>query len=141
MASVLSSKHHSIECIVDYSPDELPDEFSWVDQGVVTSVKNQGHCGSCYAFAAISALESQYLIHYEDDNVDLSEQAMIDCVSNGCSGGHSYNVYDYIKEEGVPEEEEVPYLEEVLFASKKKFNLKQISFVFRMTNARVSKVY
>ncbi len=68
---------------------------------MVTSVKNQGSCGSCYAFSAISAVESAYLMKNKKKykSIDLSEQQMVDCTTslgnNGCNGGWMPLIFDY----------------------------------------------
>jgi len=59
-----------------------PREFNWVTQGKVSSVKNQGQCGSCAAFSVIGAVESCYNIQYGDAVDDLSEQHILDCAYN-----------------------------------------------------------
>ena len=60
----------------------LPTEWDWRNKSGVTPVKNQGSCGSCWAFAANCALESLYLIK-KGMNVSLSQQQLVDC-----SGGY-----------------------------------------------------
>jgi cathepsin L len=76
---------------------KAPVSFDWRDKGVVQVVKDQGQCGSCWAFSAVAAQESQWAIR---DGVlySLSEQNLIDCVTtcSGCSGGDKIAAYDYI---------------------------------------------
>ena len=45
---------------------EIPDSVDWVARGAQPPVKDQGHCGSCWIFAAVSALEGNYYINYHD---------------------------------------------------------------------------
>jgi len=59
-----------------------PKDFNWVNQGGVSSVKNQGQCGSCAAFAAMGAIESCYFIQTGVMDDDLSEQHILDCAYN-----------------------------------------------------------
>ncbi|MGC8878876.1 MAG: C1 family peptidase [Anaerolineae bacterium] len=73
----------------------LPAHFNWCEQGKCTPIKNQGACGSCWAFATTGVLESAIKIH---DGVerDLSEQYLLSCnMQNwGCNGGfwaHEYH--------------------------------------------------
>jgi cathepsin L len=67
---------------------ELPDYTNWIAQGGVTPVKNQGQCGSCWAFSTTGALEGAKFIH-TGELTALSEQNLIDCDHKdlGCSGG------------------------------------------------------
>lgn len=58
-----------------------PKDVNWVTQGKVSSVKDQGQCGSCAAFSAIGAIESCYMIKGDMAN-DLSEQHILDCAYN-----------------------------------------------------------
>ncbi|GFH05674.1 kinesin BC2, partial [Haematococcus lacustris] len=65
----------------------LPAEVNWLAQGKVSAVKNQGGCGSCWAFAAVAALESAYLIARPGTTaagpppLHLSEQQIVSCVN------------------------------------------------------------
>ena len=88
--------------------EKLPTAVDWRDEGVVTSVKDQGRCGSCWTFSTTGTLESHYNIHVrgkEIDAIDLSEQQLVDCAgdfdNNGCSGGLPSNAYSYINYNGL----------------------------------------
>ncbi len=70
---------------------------------MVSEVKDQGQCGSCYAFSTIGALESSFikLRNGDSEKLRFSEQEIVDCSkdydNNGCQGGMLKNVYDYIQ--------------------------------------------
>jgi C1A family cysteine protease len=65
----------------------LPASFSWEAQGKCTKVKNQGGCGSCWAFAACGSFESAVKI-WDNVDRDMSEQWLVNCTSGmNCSGG------------------------------------------------------
>jgi len=80
----------------------LPDRFDWREHNGVSAIKNQWVCGSCWAFAAIGALECSILIE-DGIEVDLSEQMSVDCDrgglmgSYGCDGGYHYKHLLYLK--------------------------------------------
>lgn len=91
----------------------LPATFDWrTDQkNVVTPIKNQGSCGSCWAFAAVGAMESKLLIEGNADGADLSEQFVVSCdLSNfACDGGYMSYVYNFLTTTGTTDENCFPY--------------------------------
>ena len=81
--------------MLDASVQALPASFDWLSNGV-TPIKNQGDCGSCWAFSTVGALESQILLQ-GGGTVDLSEQYLVTCNLSGwdCNGGwfaHDYHM-------------------------------------------------
>ncbi|MEM6843624.1 MAG: C1 family peptidase [Bacteroidota bacterium] len=84
--------------------------FNWRDAGKVTPVRNQGGCGSCWAFAAMGAYESSNLIR-NNINADVSEQDVLNCSGAGSCGGGWYDpVFEYMLTTGVAREVDVPYV-------------------------------
>jgi len=88
----------------------LADSVNWVDQGYVTSVKDQRSCGSCWAFSAAGALEGAFF-KKGMDLVSLSPQMFVDCdqISSGCNGGTMESAFYYTKKHGVMTEADYPY--------------------------------
>lgn len=83
----------------------------WVFEKKVTTVKNQGSCGSCWAYATLAALESAFLIQ-QNKVLNLSEQNLVDCSPYNCSGGWLSSTYDWmIKGNTVLLENFYPYKE------------------------------
>jgi C1A family cysteine protease len=76
-------------------------------------VKNQGNCGSCWAFAAVGQVEA--VLNLAADNPDLDkdlsdEYLVSDCFSSGsCCGGWHFDALDSIKDHGIPDEACLPY--------------------------------
>ncbi|EFA75322.1 gamete and mating-type specific protein A [Heterostelium album PN500] len=83
--------------------------------GYVTPIRNQGNCGSCWAFGSVAAMESRYLIKNGNSQVstlDLSEQNAVSCLPNGCEGGWINKVFDAFQSPGIAYESDNPYLAE-----------------------------
>ena len=95
----------------------VPKCVDWRKSFIVGPIKDQGQCGSCWAFSAIGALESQ-VMKVLNQSVSLSEQDMVDCVKNvgsinccdGCEGGEMYSVYQYLINKMDTTETQYPYL-------------------------------
>ncbi|MCG8683461.1 MAG: hypothetical protein MI892_01185, partial [Desulfobacterales bacterium] len=65
------------------STDVVPSYWNWLERGKMTSVKNQGSCGSCWAFATLGAYEGMIKVQlndytYVNTHADLSEQWLVD---------------------------------------------------------------
>ena len=85
----------------------VPTSLDWRNNGgnYVTRVKDQGNCGSCWAFSATGTAESAILIARGTPNVDLdlSEQVMLSCSSAGsCLGGYINTASNYLRDTGLP---------------------------------------
>lgn len=87
------------------SPADLPAAMDWREKGVVSEVKNQGHCGSCWTFSTVGCLEAHMAIKYQNWMAPrLSEQQLVDCAgafdTAGCNGGLPSHAFEYIKYAG-----------------------------------------
>ncbi|KAL7732355.1 hypothetical protein ACLKA6_004339 [Drosophila palustris] len=118
---MLSSINASdLESDIDYtfSPSvnlSNPSSIDWRTKGAVTPVKNQGSCGSCWAFSATGVLESHHFIKTRQ-LVALSEQNLVDCTrgfpynNKGCRGGWPASALTYVKNNGgINTEKSYPY--------------------------------
>lgn len=75
-----------------------PDTFDWREKSVVNPIKNQGDCGSCWAFSTISTCESAFAIS-TGNLLQFSEQNLVDCSPGfGCRSGWTYIAVDYVLE-------------------------------------------
>ena len=85
--------------------------INWAEQGKVHPVKNQGSCGSCWAFAAATVQESMQAIKTDKPVVRLSEQEGVDCDANsyGCEGGWMSNYWKMSAEIGSQANETYEY--------------------------------
>lgn len=95
----------------------VPTEFDWRAKGKVPPPRDQGGCGSCWAFAGIGAIEIKAAIDRVNATPNLSEEQMVDCVnsaagywSQGCNGGYSDEVFRYISKSWATTEAAYPYV-------------------------------
>ena len=94
-------------------------------KGYVTYVKDQGQCGSCWAFSSTGALEGQHLAK-TSELVPLSEQNLLDCslLNFGCNGGNQDLAFDHIKlHHGIDTEQTYPYMAERQFCQFEEKNI------------------
>lgn len=111
----LRSKLGSYGCkAFSSSASDAPFSIDWRSKGVVNSVRDQGQCGSCWAFATTANAESVWAIS-SGQLLDLSEEFLVDCASGvgyfnlGCNGGMPDSAFKYMINNGQCSESSYPY--------------------------------
>uniref|UniRef100_A0A7E4UMZ7 Pept_C1 domain-containing protein n=1 Tax=Panagrellus redivivus TaxID=6233 RepID=A0A7E4UMZ7_PANRE len=107
---------HSVKPAPELSPEKLaatPSDFDWRQKNVVTSIKDQGYCGACWAFAATASIESAHAIK-TTQLLDLSEQELVDCdwISQGCNFGFVNTALEYAVFDGLVPLQQYPFNDE-----------------------------
>ncbi|XP_012944222.1 cathepsin L1 [Aplysia californica] len=111
---------HQAEISPDLEELVAPQHFDFTGTGAVTSVKNQGDAGTCWAFATVGNLEGQYFMKTKENATSLSPEQLSDCSSFydkkmkhptcGPNGGWPNAAYQYVKQAGgINTEEDYPY--------------------------------
>jgi C1A family cysteine protease len=99
---------------VDATAMNLPERFDWRERsfskGHLQPVRNQGKCGSCWAFSVVAVFEALLYLLEQAFNVDLAEQTLVSSCSNSgsCRGGY-FSAFNYLVNPGVPDEAADPY--------------------------------
>ena len=104
------------------SNTNTPNSIDWRSKNAVSSVKDQGQCGSCWSFSSTGSMEGAWSIS-TGKLVDLSEQELVDCAtgisygSHGCNGGQMEGAFKYIIENGQCTDTSYPYTSGVSMTS------------------------
>jgi len=104
-AMYLTAKPNNIpdeKRVVPHVNGPLANDVDWVSQGATTPVKDQGQCGSCWAFSAVEAVESYGMLAKKYNLTKLSTQQVNSCdkKDGGCNGGNTESAYDYMVKNG-----------------------------------------
>jgi len=101
----------------------LKDDINWVTQGAVTAVKNQGQCGSCWAFSTTGSIEGAEFLHGTKMLTSLSEQNLVDCSkeNDACKGGLMDRAFSYVESHPLMKESDYPYTGHHSFFSRCKY--------------------
>jgi len=114
MHAQVQTKDNSIPIYQNSNVSTLPKSLDWRDKNVVTIVKDQGQCGSCWSFSATGAIESCSAIQ-GNVLIDLSEQELVDCATGfpyfnkGCKGGSMDSAFKYVQKYGLCTATDYPY--------------------------------
>merc|ERR1712224_1145033 len=94
----------------EYQGEEFADTVNWATKGAVTKVKNQGQCGSCWAFSTTGGMEGAWEIG-TGQLTSMSEQQFVDCdkSSMGCNGGNMNTAFQWAESQNVATESSYAY--------------------------------
>ena len=103
-------KHREATNIKQLDETTIAASIDWRTKGAVTPVKNQGQCGSCWAFSTTGAVEAAYFLKH-GNLLSFSEQQLIDCSTqnSGCGGGLMDNAFAYIEKNPLETEADYAY--------------------------------
>lgn len=107
-----ANNKHDLNKPFFYKQLNIPSSIDWRAKGLVTDVKDQGGCGSCWAFSAVGVIEGQHA-NNTGKLVSLSEQNLVDCSGDydneGCNGGWPEAAMRYVVKNGIDTESKYPY--------------------------------
>ena len=130
-AKIYLNLNYDANAMVNFDPtivqisNAAPSSYDWRDHNAVSPVKDQGSCGSCWAFAAIGNLEGLYAIE-KGVIKTFSEQMLVDCDTSdsGCNGGLMEYTFTWLKKNGgIMFDSDYPYkgLKQTCKSDKSKF--------------------
>jgi cathepsin F/cysteine peptidase B len=121
-----NSSEPRVNVVLDGEPNTVVD---WRTKGAVTDVKDQGQCGSCWAFSATEAIESYSFLN-DGKLINLSPQQITSCdkTDSGCGGGWPHNAFSYVqKAGGIETSADYPYTSGGGSTGTCKFNAQKVA--------------
>jgi C1A family cysteine protease len=96
--------------IESLSVQDIPKSVDWRTKGAVTPIKDQGQCGSCWAFSSTGSMESAHFIK-TGNTVILSEEQLVECswLDMGCNGGNPMFAFEFAESHPLETEADYPY--------------------------------
>jgi len=94
-----------------FDETNIPNSVNWVDAGAVTPVKDQGQCGSCWAFSTTGSLEGAHFAA-TGELLSFSEEQLVECATTlnmGCNGGNPLWAFRYLSTHKAELESTYPY--------------------------------
>ena len=116
-AKIYLNLNYNAMAIANFHPhivkltNAAPEAWDWRDKGYVAHVKDQGSCGSCWAFSTMANLEGQYYKN-KGTMVTFSEQMLVDCdtYDSACNGGLMEYSFTWLQENGIMTDADYPYV-------------------------------
>lgn len=94
------SRRNTVESFV--IPYDIPQRFDWRDQNAVSSIRDQGECGACWAYSIATTVESMVVIKTNRTLCEFSTQQLVDCSTNrGCDGGDICSTIEWMSKMNV----------------------------------------